>query len=192
MKKKNGSKGFTLIEMLVVVLIIGVLAAVSLSQYKKAVAKSKAAQLQTAIASVANSVENFYLVQGSYPRSLDDLDIEINLPTTNGLDARFSVTCGKNLVSYSHKRGDDFEISLYDLGIDHRYLISAHFINGKYKCRGFVHYLSGYGNKDGSTYCGEHYYNRSCGTDCEPGIFCEDVMNMQKIGPGTDLMDIYR
>ena len=174
-KLLKSTKGFTLLELLVTVLIIGILATIGSTQYRRVVTKSKAAKLQTLLAAATQAVERYYLVQGSYPKSFDDLDVNIDLPTTNGLDARSNVACGSSLVSSSYKRGNDFEISLYYGGIDQRYLLSAHFIDGKYKCRGFVHYFAGSGQHNGSTYCGEHYYNRACeSAGCDTGIFCKN------------------
>ena len=78
MKNANtGRLGFTLIELLVVVLIIGILAAVALPQYQKAVAKTKAMQGLAILKSLAQASDAYYLANGQYPTSIDDLDIEI-------------------------------------------------------------------------------------------------------------------
>ena len=71
----NGA--FTLIELLVVVLIIGILSAVALPQYQKAVEKARAAEAVAILRNIADANRRYYLANGSYTWSLADLDIEI-------------------------------------------------------------------------------------------------------------------
>ena len=61
------SKAFTLIELLIVVLIIGVLAAVAVSQYRVAVAKSKLMNAVQIAEQLAKSLEMYRLENGNYP-----------------------------------------------------------------------------------------------------------------------------
>ena len=68
-------KGFTLIEVLIVVLIIAILSAVAVPQYQKAVMKSRYSALMPIAKSLANGNEAYYMDKGQYATSPTELDV---------------------------------------------------------------------------------------------------------------------
>ena len=68
MKIRHNESGFTLVELLIVVIILGILAAVVIPQFNNAAAESKEAALSSNLATVRQSIE-LYKVQhnDAYP-----------------------------------------------------------------------------------------------------------------------------
>ena len=75
----KNKQAFTLIELLVVVLIIGILVAVALPQYQKAVEKSKAAQGIALVKSFAQAAEAYHLANGTYATNADIDALDVGL-----------------------------------------------------------------------------------------------------------------
>ena len=83
------NKCFTLLEILVIVLILGILVAVALPKYQTAVDESSFSDLNLAARNVAQAQEVFYLSKGHYTTSLGDLDIK--LPAENFKNTHASI-----------------------------------------------------------------------------------------------------
>ena len=69
----RGSAGFTLVEMLLVVVIIGVLTAVVAGNFGHKSDKAREAAARASISAIASAVEVYQMDMGNYPSSLDDL-----------------------------------------------------------------------------------------------------------------------
>ncbi|MDR0645489.1 MAG: prepilin-type N-terminal cleavage/methylation domain-containing protein [Elusimicrobiota bacterium] len=81
----RNKKAFTLIEMLIGVLIIGILAAIAWPQYQTAVLKTRFATLMNNAHAIKNATEMYYLNNGYYPNdSVMELDIDIPGYTNGG------------------------------------------------------------------------------------------------------------
>jgi prepilin-type N-terminal cleavage/methylation domain-containing protein len=129
---KRVSRGFTLIEVLVVVLIIGILAAIALPQYQKAVERSKAVKMIQMVKSAAEAQRLYFLYNGSYAKSFDDLDISIPKSSQNP----------GNVCSFSDAA--IIAVEDYHLVINHgtdTFSIEAIIPGGKNKCSGFTYQL---------------------------------------------------
>ena len=72
----SSAKAFTIVELLVVILVIGILAAVTIIAYNGITARARVSGLQTTLASAAKIIENGRTIAGTtaYPVSVTSLD----------------------------------------------------------------------------------------------------------------------
>ena len=71
-------KGFTLLELLVIILIIGILTGIALPQYKLAIAKSRLSNILPVFASIKEAQEVYYMMHNEYTDRAEDLDIDLS------------------------------------------------------------------------------------------------------------------
>jgi prepilin-type N-terminal cleavage/methylation domain-containing protein len=78
--KSKARKGFTLVELAVVIVIIGVLAAFGVPKFLHSVEKSKAAEAFNYLSTVQSAQERYLAQNGKYATAIDDLDIKLPTP----------------------------------------------------------------------------------------------------------------
>jgi len=71
--KQKGPRGFTLIELMIVVSIIGIMASIAVPNYQKSVIRAREAVLSDIIYTFRKAIDEYYADTGKYPDALSDL-----------------------------------------------------------------------------------------------------------------------
>lgn len=80
MLHNRGRKGFTLVELAVVIIVIGMLAAFAVPRFLDSVERSKAAEAFNYLAAVRAAQERYQLRQGTYADDIGSLDVQMPTP----------------------------------------------------------------------------------------------------------------
>ena len=114
-RNSRSASGFTLIEMLVVVLVIGVLVSFAWPEYQAAMARTRMASLIPMLRTLKDDMEMRLLTDGSYPDASDgdvSLDIEM-FDSCTGMNEDGYIECPKE-VYFDICRGNQFTVGAID------------------------------------------------------------------------------
>jgi prepilin-type N-terminal cleavage/methylation domain-containing protein len=75
--KKYHSKGFTLVEVLIVVIIIGILASIGIPQFADSIEKAKGGEARAGMGHIQTGEKIYYAEKEIYTTNLSDLDINL-------------------------------------------------------------------------------------------------------------------
>jgi prepilin-type N-terminal cleavage/methylation domain-containing protein len=92
MKSLRDSKGFTLIELMIVVVIIGILAAIAIPKFTSVSKSAKEAEAPGVLKQIRSLALTYYQKNDAYPSSLTTMDGWQN-PNAKYYDFSYSGTC---------------------------------------------------------------------------------------------------
>lgn len=128
-KDMKKEKGFTLIELMVVVAIIGILMSMAIPTYKNMVKRAKETVLRHNLFVIRDAIDQYYQDKGKYPASLQDLVNEgyfrnmpidpmtekadwVEIPYTGNEENQLQPTEGEEAMGIWDVRSASEEISL--------------------------------------------------------------------------------
>lgn len=101
-KQVRKDRGFTIVELLIVIIIIGILAAITIVAYNGVQTRANNSAAQSAASTLAKKAEAFAAIRTTYPTSTADFNAEAESKLDSGLTIGTpSAANGKNTVQYS-------------------------------------------------------------------------------------------
>ena len=97
--KKKFSEGFTLVEILVVLVIVAILAGLSFMAYSIYVDKGRASESQILLKDVAGASKRYEAVHGGTQTSLDELEAEAYIKLDKALKEKWKIEISGDLFT---------------------------------------------------------------------------------------------
>ncbi|MBO7605504.1 MAG: prepilin-type N-terminal cleavage/methylation domain-containing protein [Elusimicrobiaceae bacterium] len=157
---QNCKKGFTLLELLVVILIIGILASIALPQYNKAVEKAKVTEALMNFKTIKESVDRYILGHNTFGGVIElgtfPLDVELS-----GGEFRENIYYTETYEYHLSGASDQYEISIYTTSNTNYYILNYNSDRKQKECH------------DGSTDMGKYicHYLESQGWEYNEGDY---------------------
>ncbi len=101
--KQQMQKGFTLIELMIVVAIIGILAAVAIPAYQDYTQRAQVAEGFTMVEGAKTAIAEFGQSNGAYPAAADITALDIETADLAGKYSDATVTAGTGVITVTMK-----------------------------------------------------------------------------------------
>ena len=118
MKKlaRSSKMGFTIVELLIVVVIIAILAAITIVSYNGMQTRARETSTLTDLSSIAKQIELYAATNGSYPNSV---------ATAKSIDAKTSINYGSSRVLLCATANTGFAVFIYDSSLGRQYTVQS-------------------------------------------------------------------
>jgi type IV pilus assembly protein PilA len=100
--KKNMQKGFTLIELMIVIAIIGILAAIAIPAYQDYTIRAQVSEGPSLAASAKTAVAEFYTNAGNFPTNNTSAGLSLPTSISGNYVSQVAINHGLITITYSH------------------------------------------------------------------------------------------
>lgn len=114
--ERRVQNGFTIVELLIVIVVIAILAAISIVAYNGVQSRARESSTMSDLANISKQIEVYNAANGSYPNSV---------AAATSIGARTSIQYGGSRVLLCATASTGFAVFIYDTTLDRQYRVMS-------------------------------------------------------------------